>query len=50
MRRRPSGGENIFAKEVMDKGLTSKTEERLVELNIKNNKIKTWLEDLRRPR
>ena len=38
MRRRPFEWENIFAKEVMDKGLTSKIEEQLMELNIKNNK------------
>ena len=38
MRRRPSEWENIFAEEVMDRGLTSKMEEQLMELNTENNK------------
>ena len=49
MKRQPTDWKNIFANDMTDKGLISKTDKQLIQLNIKINiLIPKWAKDLNR--
>ena len=50
MKRQSTEWENIFARDMTDKGLISKIQKQLIQLNIKttNHPVKRWAEDLNR--